>query len=194
MPVWFLFALTFAGEPLPAVGAVDSPNLRTDVVEFADQALSASRNLFEVVMRPLRDSPQLLPWNDAPIEPAPEAAKAKALGGNLFVLGDTPEAKAFWKWRVEGGGNFRQGNTSTNNVNAVFNAERRSAVSAFLGRFGATYNQVDGNGQDNRRFFGDATYDRHWRGRWICYSRQELENDQARRIDVRSISSTGLGY
>jgi hypothetical protein len=170
---------------------------KSEVAELSAAAIQAPKQLADVVLGPVRDSYQLIPGRQAPVvplTPPPKDPKEDLLGATTLIARDmtaVPQPK--WKYRVEGGGNFRYGSTNTTNINTVLGGERRSGYSILSGKFGATYNKLDG-AETNQRFIGDAKYDRLLSGRWIVYGREELESDQARRIDLRSVASAGLGY
>lgn len=118
----------------------------------------------------------------------------KLLGSLSSTAPIDPSApKGAWRYQVQGGGSFRQGNTSASNVNAQLQAERFTDASDFLFKMGAVYNN-NGVVRPNRRFYGSSLYDRALRGRWLAYGKEELESDQASLVDLRSVTSVGLGF
>jgi putative salt-induced outer membrane protein YdiY len=167
---------------------------KEEMVELSTAAVQAPVDMAKIILAPVRDSYQLIPGKQEPVLPVRPPVKDDPLGTTTLMVTDAalvPQPK--WKYRVEGGGNFRYGTVNATNVNTVLGAERRSGFSIFTSKFGATYNQLD-DAVANRRFFGDSKYDHFVSGRWILYGKEELENDQARRLDLRSVSSAGLGY
>jgi hypothetical protein len=167
---------------------------KEEAIELSTAAVHAPVDMAKVILAPVRDSYQLIPGLQAPVLPVRPPGKDDPLGATTLMIADAslvPEPK--WKYRVEGGGNFRYGTVNTTNINTLLSAERRSGYSIFNSKFGATYNRLD-DATANRRFFGDSKYDHFISGRWIIYGKEELENDQARHIDLRSVSSAGLGY
>ena len=167
---------------------------KEEVAELSTAAIHAPQDLAKVVLAPVRDSYQLIPGKQAPVVPFTPTPKDDPLGVTTLMPRDQLMApKPMWKYRVEGGGNFRYGTANTTNVNLLLGGERRSGYSIMAGKFGATYNKLD-NAVPNQRFIGDAKYDRLLSGRWIVYGKEEIENDQVRRIDFRSVTSAGLGY
>jgi hypothetical protein len=98
-----------------------------------------------------------------------------------------------WHFQVQAGGSFRQGTTSATNINTQTRVERHSLASDFVARLGAFYSETQG-GQDNRRVFGQANYDRNLRGRWLAYVRQDLEWDEIRLFNLREVTSFGIGF
>jgi len=167
--------------------------IKEEVVELPSVAVHAPIDMMKVVLGPIRDSYQLVPGWQEPVLPVPQVKDDPLGTTNLMVRDANSLVAPKWKYRIEGGGNFRYGTADTSNINTLFAAERRSAYSLFTTKFGATYNHLD-NAADNRRFFGDSKYDWFMSGRWIVYSKEELENDQARHIELRSVTSAGLGY
>lgn len=167
---------------------------KEEAIELSSAAIHAPLDITKVILAPVRDSYQLIPGKQAPVLPVRPPVKDDPLGSTTLMIADASLVAApKWKYRVEGGGNFRYGTVNTTNVNTVLGAERRSGYSIFASKFGATYNQVD-DATPNRRFIGDSKYDHFVSGRWIVYGKEELENDQARHIDLRSVTSAGLGY
>lgn len=167
---------------------------------------------FDLLLDPVREANLLLPENLDPIGDDPnwlpnlvpeteDATDAKIkpseqqkwLGTSLAPRDDTPDELAKWKYRIETGGSFRQGNTSTMNVHSLLKTERHSQRSEIVGRVGLDYNET-GSQRPNRRASGEILMDRNLRGRWIWYSREELEYDEVKLIDLRSVTSAGLGF
>jgi hypothetical protein len=62
-----------------------------------------------------------------------------------------------------------------------------------MARVAITYNR---NGDDdiNRQALSEFNIDRNLRGRWVGYAREYLEYDQARLINLRTVTSSGLGF
>ena len=216
MQALVLFTLCFAGDkpeqdlpvPIPVAKPASEQTVveqaahvveiaKSEVAELSTAAIHAPKDFAQVILAPVRDSYQLIPGMQEPVvppSPPPKDPKDDRLGGTSLMLRDLKgDQKTLWKYRAEGGGNFRYGNTDTTNINMIVGGERRSGYSIFAGKFGATYNKLE-NAEPNRRFIGDARYDRLLSGRWIVYGKEELESDQVRRIDFRSVSSAGLGY
>ena len=167
-------------------------------------------NVLDLMLDPVREAHLLLPQRLAPpsVTAAQTSDKAtqeiqeaefkvseqrRLLSTSLAPRIDTPDEKANWKWSIQLGGTFRQGNTDSTNVNSLFRAERRSNRSVITGKIGAIYNE-SGGGDPNRRVYGDLLVDRNLRGRWVYYGREEIELDQAKNIDLRSVASAGLGF
>jgi len=98
-----------------------------------------------------------------------------------------------WHFQAAAGGSFKQGNNPGVTVNSQLSAERRTLNAYFLSRLSAYYNQLQG-AKPNRRVYGELNYDRNLRGRWITYARQEVEWDQARLINIREVTSLGIGF
>lgn len=98
-----------------------------------------------------------------------------------------------WHFQAASGGSFKQGNNPGVTVNAQLSAEKRTLNAYFLSRLSAYYNQLQG-AKPNRRVYGELNYDRNLRGRWITYARQEVEWDQARLINIREVTSLGIGF
>jgi hypothetical protein len=144
-------------------------------------------------VRPASAEPVETPQNPQATASFKPSEQHALLGGFTSARADTPDELAKWSWRIEAGGSFRQGNTSNTNLRSQFQAERHSLNSDLLAKAGANYNR---NTSDvvNRRAFGELLIDRNLRGRWIWYGRQELEYDEVRLLDLRSISSSGIGF
>lgn len=163
-----------------------------------------------IMLGPVREANMLLPQRLDPfseketsepwIEPLPiaDAAKeeysaeeqAKYLGRSKM---DLPGSAEGWHWQATLSGSFRQGNASTTNVRSLLQMERRTKHSMLQGKVGGDYNRT-GDGNDNQRANGEILFDRNLRGRWICYARDSAEYDAAALIDLRSITSAGLGF
>jgi hypothetical protein len=124
------------------------------------------------------------------------AKQRSLLGSRLGMRSDTPESDAEWNWQIQSGGSFRQGNVATTNVQGEFKAERHSRRGDLSARVGAVLNQVTQEAEttNNRRAFGNFIVDRNLRGRWLLYASEDLEYDEARKIDLLSVSSVGLGF
>lgn len=116
----------------------------------------------------------------------------KLLGTSALSVADITNGKK-WKWQVEAGGLFRQGNTAANNLNAQMQAEHASATTNFQMKAGAIYNN-NGVDRPNRRFFGSSLFDRNLRGSWIAYAKEEVDSDRAALVGIRTVTSVGLGF
>ena len=134
---------------------------------------------------------ETLPYGPPP-PPIDHAAQAKMLG--IAPPCEIPEEKAKWSWQVQAGGNFRQGSTNNTNIRGAFSAQRHSIRSDNSGKIEGTYVEDGSVGTQNRRAFGDFTHDRNAKGNWIGFFREEVEYDEAKFINLRALSSIGLGY
>lgn len=200
---------TILGSP----GANFDPHLHE--AGFTHKIADVPLGIMDLMLSPVREANLLLPkrldpfstTGDDPILPGilsdrpPEKEadsfsveeQAKILGNQkLGPTGLTAEGQK-WKWQVEAGGLFRQGNTAANNLNAQLQADRLSTTSHFQSKFGAVYNN-NGVDRPNRRFFGLLQLDRNLRGRWLAYCREEVDSDRAALVRIRSVTSTGLGF
>jgi hypothetical protein len=167
-----------------------------------------------VVLEPIKEANLLLPERidpfggktlagEAPVEVDPESAdeyiarlkKQRELLGTSTLFSTDPSklTDVAWHFQVQMGGSFRAGNNTAANVNTQGRAERHSLRSDLMARLQAFYTQVE-QGTPNRRVFGEGNYDRNLRGRWICYVREELEYDEARLINLRTLTSGGVGF
>jgi hypothetical protein len=191
MALWAL-----AQTPPPAMGAPTAaapasllgfPGLEAPTM---DSALGSARQVGDVLWGPIRDAHMLLPGATDPTLPRPDN---KLLGASMADIAVGKSSVPEWKYRLEAGGNFRQGNAQSTNYNAMFGGERQTDDSLLQFKLSTLYNQLN-DAVSNQRHFGSLSYDRYLRGRWLAYAKAEIENDNARQIDLRMISSAGLGY
>lgn len=207
-----------SSEANPIVNA-DRPSVERGPVlgpdpDFELRPLARPLGIVGVILEPVREANLLLPEGLDPFTRAPreepipteeEERRNKEILERLKrqreLLGTSsifPHASATvmdegWRFQAQAGGSFRAGNNSAGNVNSQLRAERHSLFSDFLARLQAFYTQVE-QGDANRRVFGEMNFDRSLRGHWICYVRQELEYDEARLIDLRTVTSGGIGF
>lgn len=182
--------------------------------DFELRPLSQPFSIVQVILEPVREVNLLLPKTLDPFAKAPQEEsiptedeerrnkeiidrlkKQRELLGTSGIFRNGP-AKLLnngWRFQAQAGGSFRAGNNSAGNVNSQLRVERHSLGSNFMARLQAFYTQVE-EGDANRRVFGETNFDRNLRGHWICYVRQELEYDEARLLDLRSVSSGGIGF
>lgn len=184
-----------------------------DVIDELDP-IQLPLNVLDVMLGPIREANLLLPERLDPFdEPVPEnttsgpstattaeepsrftpSQQSALLGNRLATRTDTPDELARWNWRWEAGGSFRQGNSSHTNVHSLTQAERHSVRLDLLLKAALTYNRASSD-DTNRRAIGEFLSDRNLRGRWIWYAREELEYDEVKLLDLRSVSSSGLGF
>lgn len=191
-------------EEIPAVESTEAP----PEDDFAIRPFSKPFELINLLLEPVRQANLLLPeqldpfaerGDGGPTNPNEERRKEELRKEKLRqqqkLLQSRPDARFDEKWHVQlqAGGSFRQGNNPSTNVNAQFRGERHTIHSDFVSRFGAFYSQQQGS-TANRRIFGETNYDRNLRGRWISYVRQDAEWDTARLINIRAVSSVGIGF
>jgi hypothetical protein len=180
--------------------------------DYVLKPLSQPLSVVKVILDPVKEANKLLPeqldpfhGDEAPItdeerQVEEEARKAKLRQQQLLL--NTGSGSNFnsvvgvdsrWHFQVQAGGSFRQGNNPSTNINTQLRAERHTLSSDFTSRFGAFYSDQTG-GVPNRRVFGQGTYDRNLRGRWFAYVREDLEWDAVRLINIRALTSAGLGF
>lgn len=174
--------------------------------------ISEPLGLVKVILDPVKEANKLLPEQLDPFHSkeevvteetirAEEEAKKEKLRKQQMLLNTNPGSRldalmgldSRWHFQVQAGGSFRQGNNPSTNVNTQLRAERYTIYSNFVSRFGAFYSEQTGS-QPNRRVFGQGTYDRNLRGRWFAYVREDLEWDAIRLINIRALTSAGLGF
>lgn len=158
-----------------------------------------------VILEPVKEANLLLPKRLDPFTPStdevavPTEAESKQemekikQQQKLLDLTISGKFDSNWHFQAASGGSFKQGNNPGVTVNAQLSAERRTLNAYFLSRLSAYYNQLQG-AKPNRRIYGELNYDRNLRGRWITYARQEVEWDQARLINIREVTSLGIGF
>jgi hypothetical protein len=181
--------------------------------DYVLKPITEPLSLVRVMLDPVKEANKLLPERLDPFngsEEVPitdeekqakeEARKAKLRQQQLLLnTGAGPRLDPLmgldsrWHFQVQAGGSFRQGNNPSTNVNTQLRAERHTLHSDFTSRIGAFYSEQVG-GQPNRRVFGQGTYDRNLRGRWFAYIREDLEWDAIRLINIRALTSAGLGF
>ncbi|MBY0586712.1 DUF481 domain-containing protein [bacterium] len=169
--------------------------------------------LVKVILDPVKEANKLLPEQLDPFHSteeqpvteeekavAEELKKAKLRQQQLLLntgTGSRLDAlmglDSRWHFQVQAGGSFRQGNNPSTNINTQLRAERYTIYSNFVSKLGAFYSEQTGS-KPNRRIFGQGTYDRNLRGRWFAYVREDLEWDAIRLINLRAVSSAGLGF
>lgn len=200
-------------EPMPsdfsAIGGADAG--AWPPVSVVSGVTEVPRSVLSLVIAPVKEANLLLPerldpFSDTTSPLALEAAKEEEefnlakqrqlLGFGLTAKPNVPGLPVVsdkWRWQVETGGSFRQGNTSNTNVRSMFRTERYTEKYGFMGRVAVTYNR---NGDDdvNRQAIGEFLLERNLRGRWVWYGRENLEYDQARLINLRYVTSSGLGF
>ncbi|MFO0948377.1 MAG: DUF481 domain-containing protein [Planctomycetota bacterium] len=181
------------------------------------RVIEVPKSVISVMMGPVREANLLLPkrldpFNDAalaidsnelvPTDAVPEikakepfnlAKQRELLGISLASRQNVPEKDAKWKFFAEAGGSFRQGNTSNTNIHSLLRTERHSINADIMGRIGVTYNR-NGDDDTNRNILGEGLIDRNLRGRWVLYGRENLEYDEVRLINIRTVTSSGLGF
>ena len=158
-----------------------------------------------VILEPVKEANLLLPQRLDPFTPnsdetavpseedSKEALEKLKQQQKLLDLSIMGKFDNNWHFQAAAGGSFKQGNNPGVTVNSQLSAEKRSLNSYFLSRLSAYYNQLQG-AKPNRRVYGELNYDRNLRGRWITYARQEAEWDQARLINIREVTSIGIGF
>ena len=162
-------------------------------------------SVIQTFTEPFREAHLLLPESWDPYSsPSPKwtaAAKEKdkqrmdKLDKQQKLLDLTLSGKidSNWHFHAAAGGSFKQGNNPGSSANSQVSAEKRSVDSYFLARVSSFYNQLKG-AKKNGRVFGELNFDHDLRGRWISYARQELEWDEARLINIRALTSVGIGF
>ena len=183
-----------AAPPPPALPSTLNMDLGLAFPEtgpILDQTLGSTRRLGEILMGPIRDFPQLLPGSKAPIELPYD--NSKLLGDSMTKFDVGKSGIPTWKYRLEAGGNIRQGNVNSTNYTLKASADRQTEDSLLQLKANTLYNQLN-DASSIQRHFASVAYDRYVSGRWLAYARTEAENDSARHILLRNISSVGLGY
>lgn len=210
-----------AGQPLDECPVSGTPLLARNSLlvngESETRVIEVPKNVLSVMMGPVREANLLLPKRldpfsestlaidtdelvaegEAPREQSREpfniAKQRELLGMSLASRQNVPEQDAKWQLFAEAGGSFRQGNTSNTNIHSMLRSERHSINADIMGRVGVTYNR-NGDDDTNRNILGEALIDRNLRGRWVVYGRENLEYDEARLINIRTVTSSGLGF
>lgn len=194
-----------APTPLSKPATIEEQSRRRNVGELPPVKMTLT--YFDLLLSPIREAPLLLPVD--PLAPGREAVevvddtgkagpKFKAsqqkllLGTTLSNRLDLRENQVLYKWRIEGGGSFRQGNNSNANLRGLAQTERHTNRTAFLAKISSSFNET--GRVDNYKAGSDLLIDRTLRGRWIAFARNEAETDTAQLIRLRSLTSSGLGF
>lgn len=208
------FSRLFGPSPLDNLeSSIDSPSPLPETPQYVLQPVSNPLSVVQVITRPVREANLLLPkqldpfYRKTPREidelerEEIEAARIQKIAQQRRLLAVTSDARGDltnqfdndWHFQVQAGGSFREGNNPGASINSQLRAEKHSLHDTFVSRVGGFYNQLEG-GTTTQRVFGQGTYDRHLRGRWLAYVREDIEWDTARLINIRSISSVGVGF
>lgn len=160
-----------------------------------------------VLLGPVRQANLLLPERLDPFDgelpssqsqspepvPVPLPEQARLLGLHQLPIRPAGDDPAQWHWQSQAGGSFRQGNTSNTNLRSSTRIERTSHRSLWRGKLGLNYDRSSGD-DPNLRAYAETVLDCNLRGLWIYYVREDAEYDEVRRIDMRSVTSGGLGF
>lgn len=184
------------------------------VETFVEVGVSEMMPAVGILTAPLREATLLLPKRFDPymeaVTPSKanfERVRARPVDGDVFrssKKGSLLAAKLAtnvdptvndvdWNYQIHAGGNFRQGNTNTTNVQGGVRGERRSDRSTLTMKLDGNYFS-DGKSSQNQQATGSILFDRNLRGRWLTFVQQQDLYDRAALIDLRTVSSMGLGF
>jgi putative salt-induced outer membrane protein YdiY len=118
-----------------------------------------------------------------PPPPLPQDAPAKA----------TPLTPHPWKGAVSFSGSFRSGNTDQVLAALRASIERNWEEDRLAFAIEALYGKSEGD-ETNRSLFGKGRYEHYWSERFYGFAQSDALYDAIQDIDLRSVTSLGVGY